>query len=65
MLHFTRWVSLLSERVEGTNVSPYLCYVFPDYDPMSGGACNARKSGLVNLEAVGAENEFSTKDYLE
>ena len=27
--------------------------------------CNARRSGLVNLEAIGVENNFSTKDYLE
>lgn len=25
--------------------------------------CNARKSGLVNLEAIGVENVFLTKDY--
>ena len=27
--------------------------------------CNARRSGLVNLEAIGVENDLSTKDYLE
>nr|KAJ0202155.1 hypothetical protein LSAT_V11C600337760 [Lactuca sativa] len=29
---------------------------------LSDGICNARRSGLVNLEIIGVENEFSTKD---
>ena len=27
--------------------------------------CNARRSGLVNLDAISVENDFSENDYLE
>nr|KAJ0206999.1 hypothetical protein LSAT_V11C500266020 [Lactuca sativa] len=41
----------------------YMYKHYQDALPMC--RCNARRSGLVNLEIIGVENDFSKKDYLE